>query len=134
MQNVDVFQRQIDADIISMSFFPNTWKWFQPNIIELQPAEAYYTRLTVDLKLMHDKNFFTIPVALEDEFKELALIDAKDAIYNMRKHYPNINTVFGSLDFDMDSFSDTEGKRTELIDKFKSDYWKDPERDRMYIG
>jgi hypothetical protein len=131
---MDIFNRQFAADLAGGIIVPLTSRFIPPNKIELFPKHVRQTKLFIRLMVEHDPNFFTIPHNLEEQFRELALIDAKEAIYNIRKNFPSINTVFGSIEVDIDSFSGMEDKRKDLIDLWKANYYKGSDRPKIVFS
>jgi len=132
--DVNVFDRQFRADMASVASLPITFIFHQPNLIEIYPHNFYYRKFLVEIKLQHDKNLFTIPKNLIDEFYKLAIIDVKRAIYNIRKNFPSISTAFGNLEFDLDSVQGMDDKKQELLEKWDSQYYKSPRRKRLFVG
>jgi hypothetical protein len=132
--DINVFDRQIRADIASVASLPTTFKYIQPNIIEVYPHNLFLRKFLVELKVMHNENFFTIPKNLETEFLKLALIDVKRSLYNIRKNFPSISTAFGNLEFDMDSVQGMEDKRNELLEIWSKEFYKSATRKRIWIG
>ena len=130
-----VIDAKLFSDIASAADQPLTWKFFTPNILEIYPrsfAASSSARFLIEVMVKHNKNFFTIDPTLEDYFYNLALIDVKHAIYNIRKNYSTISTAFGSLELNLESFEGMEDKRTEQVEIFKKNYWKSRHRKRIY--
>jgi len=132
--NTNMFQWQLETDFVSSQVLQTTFFFYPPNIIDLAPKNTYYKNVLLEVAVNHHENFFTIPPQLIDIFKELALIDVKEAIYNIRVNFPNLNTVFGSIDLNMDLFSGMTDKRDELISKIKTNYYKSAIRKRIFTG
>ncbi len=132
--NTDIFTQQMEMNDISAKMMRTTFRFYPPNIIDISPKNLYYQEVLLILAVTHHKNFFTIPVQLVDTFKDLALIDVKSAIFDIRKNFPNIATVFGNLDIDLESVSDMESKRLDIIELLKKNYWKSAHRRKLYIG
>lgn len=133
MEGGDVLGNYLNRNILSAYDTPRTSQFTRPNIITVYPKTVYRSgKLLVTVNMKHDKNFYTIPNSLTEEFKKLALIDAKDAIYNIRKNYKNITTAFGPLELNMEDFEGMGDKRTDLLDYWKKNYWKSAKRKRIY--
>jgi hypothetical protein len=131
--STSIIDLQLYNDVVSATRQPITWYMRGANIVELYPKALFEkTNFILELKLRHSKNFFTIETPLEELFYRLALIDVKYAIYNIRKNYRNISTVFGSLEIDLDSYEGMEDKRTELINEMRENYYKHPQRKKIY--
>jgi len=128
--------QQIRHDLASYTKTPITAKFIPPNKISISPK--YYIikkeEIYVEIRRLHNKNFFTIPISLADEFLRLALVDAKILIYNIRKNFPNLTTVFGSIDLDIDSFSSAIDERKEIEEFWKENYYKVANRKRIWIA
>ena len=71
---------------------------------------------------MHDKNLVSISPTMEESFRELAILDVKDALYQTMKHYTNINTVFGNVDLKLDEWQQAAGDRKQLLDEWENVY------------
>ena len=130
----DIFDRQLMADGLSMLALPNTFKFYPPNIVELFPKNFYYNSIFFEFRVRHHKNFFTIPNGLEEEFRKLALIDCKAAIYNIRVNYPEVTTAFGNITLITENFQNAKEERQTLLDKWEENYWKSPYRKRIFRG
>lgn len=128
-----VIGNQLARNLTSASATRHTFKFERPNKIITFPRMSFQSGdVLVIANMVHDKNFYTIPMAMEDHFKELALIDVKDMIFNQRKHFKNISTMFGSLELNIDDFEGMEEKRNEKIELFKANYAKSAKRKRRY--
>jgi hypothetical protein len=132
--DTNVFDRQFRADIASVAALPTTFNFIQPNIVEINPHNFYFRKFLVELKIEHDPNLFTIPKNLIDEFLKLALIDVKRSLYNIRKNFPTISTAFGNLEFDMESVQGMDDRKQELLERWDKEYYKTPDRKRIFIG
>jgi len=128
-----VVNRQLRNNITSGMTTPITSEFIRPNILRIYPRKTYVGNIMqVTFHTIHPDTFYTIPTNMEDEFKELALVDVKDAIYNIRKQYENITTAFGSLELNLSQFEGMAEKRRDIVEYWKKNYWKSAHRKRIF--
>lgn len=133
IENSNVIATQLKRNITSASATRHSFEFFAPNKIIMYPRTSFANaNALVTLNIIHDVNFYTIPISLQEEFKKLALIDAKDLIYNIRKNYENISTAFGSLELNLNDFEGMADNRKEITDYWKENYYKSAKRKRIF--
>lgn len=115
----DIMMAQAEADLASLVTPSFTYKFEEPNIIRLfnayQPTDC---ALRLELKLMHLDNLSSIKTSLFEAFYDLALVDIKRFLYNILKHYENIETAYGSINLRIDEWSSAEADRKDLLNRW----------------
>lgn len=99
---------------------PFTFKFENPNIIHLYNFSTIATKLKVDLMMEHYDNLMSIPNSAFQTFYELVILDIKAFLYNMVKHYNEIQTVHGSVSLKIDDWQDAQSRREELVNQWKA--------------
>jgi len=96
-----------------------SFKFIHPNILEVY--NGIYTPLfLVKVLAVHNKDLTSIPINLQDLFRDYALYNVAEYIYGIRVKYNELNTPFGTLNLNLDFLR-------ELIDKkqqFEEDNFK----------
>lgn len=92
--NNDPFDRQIQADYLSMVENPVTWIFHSPNMVEIMPKNMFFNFL-LELQCVHPKHLQTINPMLREYFFKLARFDIYIRILAIRKHFQEIGTSFG---------------------------------------
>ena len=67
---------------------------------------------------MHFENLSSIKSTLFEAFYDLALLDIKRFLYNILKHYENIETAYGSINLRIDEWSNAEADRKDLLTRW----------------
>ena len=132
-READWVDLQLSADLTSAVQVPTTFKFFAPNKIEVFPKSYSYYKFLVQLKCVHPRHLGTIPMGLRDYFYKLATLDVKIALYYMLKNYDNLNTPYGNIELKIDDYEQAVQDREQLIELFKANYWKEPNRKRLWI-
>jgi hypothetical protein len=127
------FEMQIDANIQSSVINPTTYNWEKPDKIEIFPKNTFARTILVETKVVHPSHMTTIPLNLRDEFNALAYYDVCESLYPIRKRFSQIGTTFGSIELFMDQLEQASDKRTELLEKWKLNFLKSPERKKFFI-
>lgn len=81
--------------------------------------------LIFDLLFEHDKSLQTISPTAEESFFKLAVLDVKENLYALIKHYNNIQTAYGNIDLKIDDWANAENERRELLDRWDETYHLD---------
>lgn len=129
----NVFEAQAAADLNSMTTVPTTFRFFPPNIIEIFPKYCYSYDFMVKCMFEHPKHLATITPMMYIQFKRLALLDVKAAIYEMYIMLEGVSTAFGSIDLKLDSFSSAKDERTSLLEEFEKRYLQQAHRKKIII-
>ena len=124
---------QLTADLTSAVQVPTTFKFFTPNKIEVFPKSNTYFKFLVEVNCVHPKHLGTIPIGLREYFYKLATLDVKIALYYMLKNYDNLNTPYGNIELRIEDYEQAVQDREQLIELFKANYWKEPNRKRIWI-
>lgn len=98
-----------------------TFKFEHPRKITLY-NNLSSAKMVFKFALEHDKNLVSISPTMEESFRELALLDIKDALYQVMKHYSNINTVYGNIDMKLDEWQQASADRKQLLDEWDNTY------------
>lgn len=77
------------------------------------------TMLTFRVACEHEPNGESIPDGCYDSFMELAMLDMKMFLYNNLKLYDKIPTAFGEINLRIDDYSNAEGDRNALLEKWR---------------
>ena len=79
----------------------------------------------------HHPSLGSIPDTASESFYQLALLDVKSALYNVMKHYNEINSVHGSINLKIDDWANAADERKELISRWDDSFHED--RQSMYF-
>lgn len=99
-----------------------TFNFVSPNIMELYNFDRLTTRIRVIFHLQHADNFSTIPASRTNSFYELAVIDTKIFLYQLMKHYRNMQTPVGNIDIQIDDWADAMSERKDWMQNLKSSH------------
>jgi len=132
-QMIDPFSRQIMADAISMNKNPLTYQFEYPNMVTIMPAVYSIRDTKVLLNCVHPDHFGTIPVALQDEFLKLALLDTKESLYMIRHRFANLQSAYGNIELFIDDLAEATDKKEELFEKWRRNFGKQSNRKKIYV-
>ena len=132
-READWFDMQLSADMASAVQVPDTFRFLPPNKVEIYPKSHSPWQFSVQLKCVHPKNFGTIPPGLRDYFYKLCVCDVKIALFYMLKNYDQLNTPYGNIDLKIEDYEQAVQERQELLERFRANYWKEPNRKRLWI-
>jgi len=127
------FDMAMQNTLESMVVNPTTYRWVSPDKIEIFPKNTLIRELLVVLKVVHPKHMKTIPMNLRDEFYKLALYDVCESLYPIRQRFSNIQTTFGSIELFMQQLEEASSKREELLEKWRSNFLKSPNRKKIFV-
>ena len=130
----DPLSLQMSADILSMTRNPITFIFYAPNQVEIAPVHALSNNYVVLANVVHPDHLGTIPVGLQEPFRDLALCDVSRAILSMRKRFSNMQTSFGSMELNISDLEDNVGKREEILEKMQTDSVKYGKRKKIFIA
>jgi len=131
--NTNIFDLQVNTNLVSMARIPETFNFTPPNIVEIFPKALRSAELLLELKCVHPRPLVTIPSGLREYFLKLCLYDVQSTIYENLKPYEELNTAFGEVSLKISDLSEAESKKEELLEKFESKYIKEANRKKMYI-
>lgn len=134
MYDSDPINRQITADITSMYIQPLTFAYETPNIVSVFPKTMLLGKFAVEIKTVHPTHMATINRNLIGEFKKLCLYDIQIALYPIRQRFATINTTFGSIELFMEGLQEATNNRSELLDKWRENFFKNSRKRKIYLG
>jgi len=103
-----------------------------PEVIAKDPSTSQHMDFIVNATAV--RRLVEIPKYYRTPFLELAVCDVKLAIYNKHRVLRDEQTLGGtSVDLKISEFGDAAQERKDLLEKFESDYYKDPERIRSVL-
>jgi hypothetical protein len=133
---LDPVAMKLTSDYLSYTENPPIFNFIPPNVLEIFPKYfSYYQeqKILLEIKVIHPSHLNTIPPMMFDQFHELAKCDVFIALFNIRKFYSQITTTFGNIEFAIDRFEVAKDERKELIEKFHLNYFKSPNRKKLFI-
>lgn len=130
----DPITRQMEVDMLSTVNNPTTFAFYPPNKIEIYPVVNVPDSYIIVCNVVHSKNFYTIPINLQDQFFRLALYDTQDLLYHIRNRFSNLQTTFGNIELYLDEYRDANDKRIELLEDFKKNSLKFSRRKKIFIA
>jgi len=130
----DPVNRQMTADVASMYLQPITFDFEEPNIVSIYPKTQLMGKFMLEVKAYHPSHMATIPVAMRNEFLEMALYDVRIALYPIRHKFQTINTTFGSIELFMDKLESAQDDKKTLMEKWRSNFYKSAKRRKIFIG
>jgi hypothetical protein len=132
--NIDAFNYQMYSDMASMVSVPSTYLFRPPNKVEVYPKFYTPADFMIEVKCIHPEHFMTVPLNLRDQFLELAVLDARVAIWQILKNYGNINTAFGSLSLNLDDYQNAMDEKRTLLEKWDEKFYMEPNRKKIFIA
>ena len=81
--------------------------------------------LVFEMAFMQDKSLASITPTQEESFIKLAILDVKHALYQILKHYPEINSAYGNINLKIDDWAQAESERKTLLDEWENTYHMD---------
>jgi len=129
----NVFDIQMQTDLISMVSIPETFEFIPPNKVELFPKYIYSDKLLCRIKCIHPQHLGTIPISLRNEFFKLAEYDTKMALFEILKNYDSINTAFGNLELKIENLEQAEDKRDQLLEVWDQRFLREANRKKIYV-
>ena len=101
-----------------------TFKYEHPRKVTIWNAFTS-DELVFDIAFMHDKSLASISPTMEESFIQLVLLDVKNALYGILKHYPEINSAYGQISLKIDDWGQAESDRKQLIEEWNNLYHMD---------
>lgn len=101
-----------------------TFKYEHPRKITLYNILSS-CKVVFDIALMHDKSLASITPTSEESFYNLAVLDVKDALYNMLKHYNELSSAYGNISLKLDDWSQAADQRKQLLEEWDNTYHMD---------
>ena len=101
-----------------------TFKFFYPRTITL--FNVYNSRKVVMiLAREHDKTLASIPDTCFESFTQLAALDVKNFLYNVMRHYNDVESGYGHITLKIDDWANAKQERDELINRWEDTYHLD---------
>jgi hypothetical protein len=111
--------RMINAAVPKMTFD------FEPPRT-LKVYNAFWTNtFTIEWGFEHSKSLNTIPDDALPSFLQLALLDVKENLYPTVAQYQEQSTVYGTIRLPIDTWTNAESDRTELLRQWDDTYHLD---------
>jgi hypothetical protein len=119
---------QAAANLTSAAVPPFTFKYIEPNLLYLYNMTTMANELTIEFALEHFDNLVSIPATAWQSFYDLALLDIKDFLYGVLKHYDQLQTAYGTITLKIDDWQQAASDRKDLIEKWRDLYHLDTEQ------
>lgn len=132
--NVDAFNYQMFSDLKSIVTIPSTFLFIPPNKIEVFPKFYTPSDFMIQVKCVHPTHLMSIPLALRDQFCELAVLDIKTALYPILKNYNGMNTAYATIDLKIDDYANSWDERKTLLSSWDERFYMEPTRRKIFIG
>lgn len=114
----------ISMNMINAAVPKLTFTFEQPRTLKIY--NAFWTNVfTIDWSFEHSKSLNTIPDDALNSFLKLALLDIKENLYPTLAQFQEQSTVYGTLRLPLDSWSNAEAERTELLNQWDDVYHLD---------
>lgn len=134
MSPIESIAVQTNTDLMSMSQIPNTFNFIPPNRVEVFPKQLECENMTVTIKTVHPEHLNTIPISMREEFLRLCLYDVRISLYQILKHYNELNTAVGTINLRLEDYEKAEDDRRELLEKFEQKFLHEANRKKFYVG
>lgn len=115
-----------------MPLNPVLFEYFPPNQVDIRPT-AYVNTFLTEIKVVHPDHLATIHPGMEEDFKNLALYDVMNYLYNIRNRFTELNTPFGTINLNLDHLSQGMDRRNELLEKFRANMNRGAGRKKIWI-
>lgn len=119
---------QANADLYSYAVPSYTFQFEHPNLLHLYNISSMANLVTIEFCLEHAENLSTIPNTSWNSFYELAVLDIKKFLFNIVKHYRNLQTAYGQIALQIDDWENADADRKELLNEWKDMYHIDDEQ------
>lgn len=110
--------------LLAMSL-PKMNFWFEaPRTVRIFNCIASHL-LMFDMLFEHDKSLGSITPTSEESFFNLAILDVKENLYGLVKHYTTVRTVIGEIELKIDDWADAANERKDLLNQWDDTYHLD---------
>lgn len=82
-------------------------------------------KVIIMMACKHDPSLQSIRPTAEESFFKLAVLDVKENLYQLVKHYNEIQTAYGTIQLKIDDWQNAESERKELINQWDDTYHLD---------
>ena len=113
---------QAGANLLSTAVPSFTFKFVEPNLLYLYNMTTMANQLSIEFALEHFDNFSSIPNTAWQSFEQLAILDIKQFLYGVLKHYDSLQTAHGTINLHIDDWSSAKDDREALLDKWRDVY------------
>lgn len=103
------------ANLYSTMVSGATFKFTDPNVLELYNFSVSSRRVRVTIAVSHMDNLSTIPASRTSTFHKLAVMDVKQYLYGMMRHHKDMQTPIGNINLNIDDWADAGNERREFI-------------------
>lgn len=123
----DIMLLQLRADATSL-FNNGIYIVFEPpNLIKLESVNGgNFTRGLEGWPLIifvnHPANLMTISPMKMETFEQLATADVATYLFNILKHYRNLETVFANVDINIETIEEKANSRNDIVEKLENSY------------
>lgn len=121
----DLLTTHIGAELSNLMVPKINWNFEYPNILQLYNLYYYTGDLNCVCKLLHDPSLVTIPFSQEESFTEVAIIDCKKVLYEVVKHYNEMESAHGRINLRIDDWTDARTERKEIINQWRDSFHLD---------
>ena len=123
----DVLLLKARADMASIFNNQTYLEFKEPNMVKVTSVTggdltSMMSVLPIDVFIKHPSNLMTIPVTQMGVFENLATADVALTLNNYLRHFDNLETVFGTVNINIDSIADWAGRRDEIENQLKEGY------------
>lgn len=101
-----------------------TFKYEHPRKVILYNVFSS-SKVVFEIAFCHDKSLASISPSEEESFYNLAVIDVKNMLYNVLKHYNDLQTAYGNINLKIDEWANASDQRKQLIDEWDNIYHMD---------
>jgi len=130
----DPITRQMQVDLLSTVNNPTTFSFIPPNKIEIYPSVNVPDSYIIVCNIVHSKDFYTIPINLQEIFFKLCLYDTQDLLYHIRNRFNNLQTTFGNIELYLDEYREAEDKKKDLLEDLKKNSLRYNKRKKIFIA
>ena len=114
----------VSSNMIQHMLPKMTFKFSHPRKLTLYNMYNSCSVLIV-LAREHDKSLASIPDTCYESFLELAILDIKNFLYNIMKHYTELETAWGRVSVKIDDWANADQERKDLISRWSDTYHLD---------
>jgi hypothetical protein len=116
----DLLTTNIGANMSNMMFPKPTWEFFYPRKVRVY--NLYGGSIFIKYAKLHDLSLSSIPFSQEETFTQLAILDVKKVLYNVVKHYNELETAHGRITLKIDDWAEAANERRDIINQWDDNY------------
>lgn len=119
--------RQTTMDMDSVVNYGTFVEYVHPHLIKISTSSGLnlpqsLDEFKVELFIKHADNLQTISPTKMETFEKLAIIDIKIFLWATLKHFSDLETVFGTMQLNIDDWESAEDDRESLIEYLEENY------------